>query len=92
MKNGVDARLALVNPISNDCNALHPCFLGAYESAVRTISGRFFFGTFNPEYVREKRAAVAGMNWLTDDAKSMTFVPIVSCVHPSSSYAVRLPG
>jgi hypothetical protein len=35
MKNGVDARLALVNPISNDCNALHPCFLGAYESAVR---------------------------------------------------------
>jgi hypothetical protein len=39
----------------------------------------------NPISIREKRAGFAGMNWLSGDAKLMTFVPIVSCVHPSSA-------
>jgi hypothetical protein len=84
MKEGVDRRLAVVYPLSDDCNALHPCFLGSRESAATSISGKFFFVTFNPMYIREKRAGLAGMNWLSADAKPMTFVPIVPCVHPSS--------
>jgi hypothetical protein len=85
MKDGVDRRLAVVYPLSDDCNALHPCFLGGHESAATSVSGKFFFVTFNPMYIREKRACFAGMNWLSGDAKLMTFVPIVSCVHPSSA-------
>src|SRR5918993_1361482 len=89
MKDGVDCRLAVIYPRSDDCNALHPCFLGRHESAATSVSGKFFFVAFNPTYIREKRAAFPGMNWLTGDAKLMTFVPMVSCVHASSSYSVR---
>src|SRR5919112_2477810 len=89
MKERVDRRLAVVYPVSDDCNALHPCFLGGHESAATSVSGKFFFVTFNPMYIREKRAGFAGMNRLSGDAKLMTFVPMVSCVHASSSYAVR---
>jgi hypothetical protein len=89
MKDGVDRRLAVVYPLSDDGNALHPCFLGGHESAATSVSGKFFFVTFDPMYIREKRTDVAGMNRLSGDAKLMTFVPIVSCVHPSSAKAVR---
>jgi hypothetical protein len=84
MKDGVDRRLAVVYPVSDDCNALHPCFLGGQKSAATSVSDKFFFVTFNPMYIREKRAGFAGMNWLSGDAKSMTSVTIVSCVHSSS--------
>jgi hypothetical protein len=57
--------------------------LGGHESAVTSVSGKFFFVTFNPVYVRDKRVAFTRMNWLCGDAKAMTFVPIISCVHPS---------
>jgi len=85
MKDCVDRRLAVVYPLSDDCNALHPCFLGSHESAATSVYDKFFFVTFNLMYIREKRAGLAEMNWLSGDAKLMTFVAIVSCVHPSSA-------
>lgn len=89
MKDGVECRLAVIYPVSDDCNALHPCFLAGHEGAATSVSGKFFFVTLSPMDIREKRAGFAGMNWLDDDAKSMTFVPVVACVHPSSAKAVR---
>ena len=45
---------------------------GGHESAVTSVSGKFFIVTFNPTYIREKRAGFAGINWLSSDAKLMT--------------------
>jgi hypothetical protein len=52
-----------------------PRFLRDHENAVTSVSNKFFFIIFNAVYIREDRAALAGLNRLSEDAKSMTFVP-----------------